>query len=116
MSKGYLYILKCADGTFYTGSTINIEKRLVEHQEAKGSNYTKKRLPIKLVYLEEFLRIDDAFYREKQIQGWSRLKKIALIEKNYQDLKKLSDCKNNSNYKLWLRLRSATTTDSKIKL
>ncbi len=84
MPKGYTYILECSNGSFYTGSTIDLEKRIIEHQNGKGANHTKKHLPVKLVYFEEFQRIDDAFYREKQIQGWSRNKKIALIENNYR--------------------------------
>ncbi|MCX8079986.1 MAG: GIY-YIG nuclease family protein [Bacteroidia bacterium] len=88
--NGYVYILLCSDGTYYTGSTINIEKRLKEHQYGIGSNYTKNRLPVELVYFEEYSRIDYAFYREKQIQGWSRKKKEALIEGRYEDLPKLS--------------------------
>jgi len=82
MTKGYMYILKCSDGTFYTGSTKDLIKRILEHQNGLGANYTKKHLPVELVYYEEFDRIDEAFYREKQIQGWSRKKKIALIENN----------------------------------
>jgi putative endonuclease len=83
--KGFMYIFECADGSYYTGSTNDIDFRLKQHQMGEGSNHTKKRLPIKLVYYEEFQRIDDAFLREKQVQGWSRKKKEALI-KNKQDL------------------------------
>jgi len=90
MPKGFVYILECHDGTFYTGSTIDLEKRVSEHQEGKGANHTKKRLPVTLVYYQEFQRIDDAFYREKQIQGWNRNKKEALIKGNYNSLPKLS--------------------------
>lgn len=77
--KGYMYILLCADGSYYTGSTNNLERRLAQHQAGEGANHTKKRLPVKLVYYEEYARIDEAFYREKQVQGWSRKKKEALI-------------------------------------
>lgn len=108
MPKGFVYILECSDGSYYTGSTVDIEMRLKQHQDGKGANHTKKRLPVTLVYLESFQRIDDAFYREKQIQGWNRLKKEALIKQNYDALTKLAECKNDSHYKLWLRLRSAT--------
>ena len=115
MSIGFMYILECSDGSFYTGSTKNLERRLAEHQgiqgdldiersssssdlseriemtgrdvsrqpsspDDRGANYTKKRRPVKLVYYEEYSRIDEAFYREKQVQGWSRKKKLALIE------------------------------------
>ena len=78
--KGYMYILLCADGSYYTGSTIDLERRLEQHQNGEGANHTKKRLPVSLLYYEEYTRIDDAFYREKQVQGWSRKKKEALIE------------------------------------
>jgi len=80
MAKGYMYILECSDGTFYTGSTKHIKLRLQQHQSGEGANYTSKRLPVKLIYFEEFDRIDHAFYREKQIQGWNRKKKLALID------------------------------------
>jgi len=90
MPKGFVYILECSDGSYYTGSTTDIEQRIQQHQNGQGANHTKKRLPVKLVYLEEFQRIDDAFYREKQIQGWNRLKKEALIEKHYTQLPELS--------------------------
>ena len=90
MPKGYVYILECNDGSYYTGSTIDIEKRIAEHNEGQGANHTKKRWPVSLVYLEEFQRIDDAFNREKQIQGWSRAKKEALIVGNFHKLPKLS--------------------------
>ena len=54
MSKGYMYILECSDGSFYTGSTKDIDKRMLEHEAGEGSNYTSKRLPVKLIYFEEF--------------------------------------------------------------
>jgi len=88
--KGYMYILLCADGTFYTGSTKNIEGRVWQHQNGRAANYTKKRLPVKLVCVEEFELITDAFAREKQVQGWSRKKKIALINQKYESLPELS--------------------------
>ncbi|UFK98617.1 GIY-YIG nuclease family protein [Kaistella faecalis] len=74
-----MYILLCLDGSYYTGSTNNLELRLGQHQAGKGANHTRKRLPVKLIYYEEYSRIDDAFYREKQVQGWSRIKKKHLL-------------------------------------
>jgi len=62
---GYMYILKCNNDSYYTGSTIDLEKRLKEHNDGLGSNHTKKYLPVELVYYEIFQRIDEAFYREK---------------------------------------------------
>jgi putative endonuclease len=87
---GYMYILKCNNDSYYTGSTIDLEKRLKEHNDGLGSNHTKKYLPVELVYYEIFQRIDEAFYREKQIQGWSRAKKEALINSNSHLLPELS--------------------------
>ncbi|HEX8548985.1 MAG TPA: GIY-YIG nuclease family protein [Cytophagaceae bacterium] len=66
-----MYILKCADGSYYTGSTKNLKLRLIQHQKGEGPRHTSKHLPVELVYFEEFDRIDKAFYREKQVQGWS---------------------------------------------
>ena len=86
----YMYILKCSDGSYYTGSTVDLERRLSQHQNGEGANYTKKRLPAELVYFEEYSSIADAFYREKQVQGWSKKKKEALINGEYEDLKHLA--------------------------
>jgi putative endonuclease len=84
--KGYMYILQCADGSYYTGSTKDLKKRLNEHDNLLGANYTKKKHPVRLVYYEEYTRIDEAFYREKQVQGWNHAKKKALIEGNKEKL------------------------------
>ena len=97
--KGFMYILECSDGSYYTGSTNDLDRRLEQHQKGEGANYTKKRLPVNLVYYEEFNRIDQAFYREKQVQGWSRSKKEALINNRPTDLLNLSECKNKSHYR-----------------
>lgn len=88
--KGYLYILECSNGQYYTGSTKYLEKRIAQHQAGKGANFTKKHLPVKLVYFEEFQRIDDAFYKEKQIQDWSHKKKEALIKNHFEKLPMLA--------------------------
>jgi putative endonuclease len=79
---GWVYILECCDGSFYVESTINLIKRIVEHRKGKGSNFTKDRLPVKLVYIEWYKKIGQAYRRERQIHGWSRKKKRALI--NYR--------------------------------
>jgi len=83
---GYTYILKCADGTYYVGSTKNLSCRLEQHQAGMGANYTRKRRPVELVYYEQYARIDVAFYREKQLQSWNRKKKEALMEGRLDDL------------------------------
>ncbi len=96
MMKGFMYILLYSDGSYYTGSTNNLELRLAQHQSGEGANHTQKRLPVQLLYFEEFDRIDEAFYREKQFQGWSRTKKEALITGQSEELKKLAECMNET--------------------
>lgn len=95
----YMYILECVDGSFYTGSTKDLPRRLWQHQNGFGANHTKKRLPVKLVYAEYYDRVADAFYREKQVQGWSRAKKIALMNSDWGKLHLLAECQNDSHYK-----------------
>lgn len=97
--KGWMYILKCSDDSYYTGSTNKLDKRLEQHQNGEGALHTKSRLPVSLVYSEEFDRIDKAFYREKIVQSWSRAKKEALISGNFDKLKSASECKNDSHSK-----------------
>jgi predicted GIY-YIG superfamily endonuclease len=75
----WMYILKCTDGSYYVGSTRNLDLRLSQHQSGKGSLYTSGRLPVEVVYAEEYERITDAYAREKQVQNWSRAKREALI-------------------------------------
>ncbi|MBL4735872.1 MAG: GIY-YIG nuclease family protein [Flavobacteriales bacterium] len=105
--KGYTYILECSDDNYYVGSTVDIDRRLSEHTNGRGANFTKRYPPVKLVYLEIFIRIDDAFYREKQIQGWTRAKKLALIAENMERLKMLAECLNSTNSKYFLRPNAA---------
>jgi putative endonuclease len=86
----WMYILKCADGSYYVGSTKDLECRIAEHQEGLGAKYTSRRLPVKLVYGEEYDRVADAYYREKQVQGWTRAKREALIKGEYETLPALA--------------------------
>ena len=90
-------MLLSSDGTYYTGSTKNLVRRIAEHQAGLGANHTMKRLPVKLIYYEEFTRIDWAFNREKQIQGWSRKKKESLINGLNVNLPILAACQNISH-------------------
>ena len=78
----WTYILKCRDGAYYTGSTNGeLDSRVWEHNhdDERAAAFTRKRRPVSLVYAEEFDTVDAAFVREKQIQGWNRKKKEALI-------------------------------------
>jgi len=93
MKKGYVYILRCANDSFYTGSTIDLDRRLRQHQQGEGAKHTKKYLPVALVYYQEFPTIQEAFRREKQIQGWSHAKKQALIDGDFDWLSHLSKLK-----------------------
>ena len=86
----WVYILQCKDGSYYTGSTPDLERRLSEHQRGEGGLYTSTRLPVKLVYSYEIKNIEDAFYLECQIKGWRRAKKEALIRGDYAVLIELS--------------------------
>jgi len=95
-----MYILECSDKSYYTGSTKNLEYRLAQHQLGEGANHTKKRLPVRLVYFEEFNRIDEAFYREKQVQGWSRRKKEALINRKFELLPELASTSSANGVKM----------------
>jgi putative endonuclease len=89
----YVYILECSDGSYYTGSTLDLVRRLAQHRAGVGANYTAGRLPVTLVYSEQYDRIDEAFRREKQVQGWGRNKKRALIEGRFEHLPELSASK-----------------------
>ena len=90
----HLYILKCADGSYYTGVTNNLERRLSEHENGDDpKSYTYNKRPVKLVFIEEFSDPHVAFAKEKQIKGWSRKKKEALIKGEWEELKRLSKSK-----------------------
>jgi len=89
-SMAWVYILECSDGSYYTGSTVDLPRRIWEHNEGVGANFTRKRRPVELVFAEDSESIETAFQREKQIQGWSRAKKRALIEQRWADLPALA--------------------------
>ncbi len=86
----YTYILKCNDGSYYTGVTNDIERRLWEHENSKLKGYTLLRRPVKLAWCSEDVPIDIAIQVEKQIKGWRRAKKEALIGDNVEQLPKLA--------------------------
>jgi putative endonuclease len=84
-----MYILRCHDASLYVGSTIDLLRRMGQHADGLVA-YTRRRRPLELAYWEEFTRIDDAFAREKQVQGWGRAKRLALIDGFPGDLPALS--------------------------
>jgi putative endonuclease len=98
MKNYYVYIIECKDKSFYTGVTNSIEKRISEHNIGIDSNsYTYYRRPVKLVFSQHFANIDDAIRAEKQIKGWSRKKKLALINGDFDLLKELARCQNETS-------------------
>jgi putative endonuclease len=97
--KGCVYILECSNGQYYVGSTNDLSLRFHQHLQGEGASFTRKHFPDKLVYVELFDRIDLAFKREKQIQGWSRKKKEALIYGMIYILPKLAECKNETHFR-----------------
>ena len=88
-----VYILQDATGAYYVGNTSNLETRVCAHHAGQGGFHTKKLISPKLVYSEHQPTLDAAVRRERQIKGWSRAKKHALIEGRLNDLKKLSPCR-----------------------
>jgi putative endonuclease len=86
----YVYILECSDLSYYVGSTWDLERRVGDHDQGLGAEYTRRRRPVRLVWSCQLDRIDEAFRVEKQIQGWSRAKRQALIEGRYDDLPALA--------------------------
>lgn len=79
-SMYFLYILKCSDGSLYTGITTDLKRRLKEHKEGKGGHYTRSRKVLKIVYSEKHLNRSIASKREAEIKGWRRSMKLALIK------------------------------------
>jgi putative endonuclease len=87
----HLYMLPCSDGSYYVGSArLGLDRRLAEHNNGTYGGYTSKRLPVVLVWSEHFLDITDAIAAERQIKGWSRSKKEALIRGDYELIRLLA--------------------------
>ncbi|GAA3564620.1 hypothetical protein GCM10022197_20360 [Microlunatus spumicola] len=86
----YVYLLRCSDDSLYVGSTRNLEQRLGEHGSGAVAGYTATRLPVELVWALETERMDDAAELERQVKGWRRAKRVALIEGRLADLPALS--------------------------
>jgi predicted GIY-YIG superfamily endonuclease len=91
----WAYMLHCRGGNYYTGHTDNLETRIAQHQDGTYGGFTSEHLPVKLVWHEEFPTRPQAFAAEKRIKGWSRVKKMALIRGDWEDLSRLAKGKNN---------------------
>ena len=86
----FMYILECSDRSLYVGSTWDLDRRLAQHNDGEGAEYTRNRLPVHLLYVEEYDRVEDAFLREKQVQPWGRAKRLALVKGELGKLRPLS--------------------------
>ena len=86
----FVYMLRCSDRSYYVGSTRDLERRLWEHDQGLGAEYTKRRRPVELVWHAECANVGEAFTLEKQIQGWSRAKREALIRGDLEALPRLA--------------------------
>lgn len=99
MKPGWVYILECSDGSYYTGSTTQLETRISQHELGVYDGYTARRRPLKLRWSDQFPDISQAIAVERQIKGWSRKKKEALINGDFTLLHELAECQNESHYK-----------------
>ena len=95
----YVYILRCRDGKYYVGTTREtLEKRVNEHNAGLLGGFTSSRLPVELVFSEHFDRITDAIAAERQLKGWSRAKKEALMRGDFEGLKELARAKSQPSH------------------
>jgi putative endonuclease len=95
----FVYIVKCSDNSYYTGVTNNLELRVYQHNTSEDdSAYTYSRRPVELVFYEPFKDINQAISFEKQIKGWTRKKKEALIASNWDKIKELAKCINSTSH------------------
>jgi predicted GIY-YIG superfamily endonuclease len=82
----YTYVLRCSDGTYYTGHTDNPDQRMAQHGRGEGSKYTAKRRPLELIWIADFQTRNEAFELERRLHGWSRAKKEALMRGDFEAL------------------------------
>ncbi len=89
--SGWLYIVKCSDGSYYTGTTrTSLEHRIAEHNASSFGGYTAARRPVTLAYSQHFEHVEDAISAERQVKGWSRAKKEALMRSDFNELRRLA--------------------------
>ncbi len=95
----FVYIVKCIDKSYYTGITNSIERRVYEHNTLiDDTTYTYDKRPVTLVFYEAFKDVNQAIAFEKQVKGWTRKKKEALIENNWAKIKELANCINSTSH------------------
>lgn len=92
----WVYILRCADSSYYTGHTDHLEKRIGEHQNGLCGGYTANRLPVELVFSQECASRIEALAAEQQVKGWSRKKKEAMMRGDWAEVSRLAKNKNRA--------------------
>ena len=96
----YVYILECSDDSYYIGITNDVGRRFIEHSSGLHETaYTYKRRPLKLVFCRQFRNPSEAIRYEKQLKGWTKAKKMALINNDLEMLHEFAACKNNTSHK-----------------
>jgi predicted GIY-YIG superfamily endonuclease len=95
----WVYILRCADGSYYTGHTDNLEKRFDEHQAGACGGYTAERLPVELAWSQECASREEALAAEQQIKGWGRKKKEAMMRGDWSEVNRLGRGKHQHQRK-----------------
>ncbi len=92
----WVYILRCSDDSYYTGHTDALDRRLDQHASGTFPGYTRKRLPVTLMYASEFPTREEALAMERRIKRWTRAKKEALFQTDWQRLRELSASRTSS--------------------
>jgi len=90
----YVYVLRCIDYSYYVGHTDDIQRRIAQHDAGEIPGYTEGRKPVRLVFVQEFSNRDEALAAERQLKGWSRAKKEALILENWERVRLLARGRN----------------------
>ncbi|MBN1397662.1 MAG: GIY-YIG nuclease family protein [Bacteroidetes bacterium] len=94
----WFYMLRLSSGSFYSGASSNLEKRISNHFSGRGCRTTKIDKPIALVYTKQFDTMQQALHREQQVKRWTHAKKEALINGDFMELKRLAKCKNSNKH------------------
>jgi len=107
----WVYLLRCADGSYYAGHTDDLQKRVVEHQAGYGSDWTVRRRPVELAWCEYLPTRDEAFAFERRLKGWTRAKKEALIARDWERVHQLA--RSSEKLATLARLSGARSAQSK---
>jgi predicted GIY-YIG superfamily endonuclease len=98
MQPFFVYMLRCSNGSFYVGHTDDLEKRMAEHDAGVGCDHTRRLRPVTLLYVCEFPTREEALASERQLKGWSRAKKQALVEGDWDRIVALARRRSVTRY------------------